>query len=68
MVLQVYLFFLSPLALQTPVEDVPQCFAPFRGMLLAGVGNRLRLYALGKKRLLRKCEYKVRPITLNNTN
>ncbi|OEH77815.1 splicing factor 3b subunit [Cyclospora cayetanensis] len=45
----------------TPVEDVPQCFAPFRGMLLAGVGNRLRLYALGKKRLLRKCEYKNLP-------
>lgn len=45
----------------TPVDDVPQCFAPFRGMLLAGVGNRLRLYALGKKRLLRKCEYKNLP-------
>ncbi|KAL8439041.1 hypothetical protein Efla_002450 [Eimeria flavescens] len=48
----------------TPVEDVPQCFAPFRGMLLAGVGNRLRLYALGKKRLLRKCEYKNLPSCL----
>lgn len=31
----------------------------FRGMALAGVGNRLRLYDLGKKQLLAKCENRV---------
>ena len=30
----------------------------FKGRLLAGVGNVLRIYELGKKKLLRKCEYK----------
>lgn len=29
----------------------------FKGRLLAGVGPTLRLYDLGKKKLLRKCEY-----------
>ncbi|PFH38689.1 putative splicing factor 3b, subunit 3 [Besnoitia besnoiti] len=45
----------------TAVEDYPMALAPFRGMLLAGVGPKLRLYALGKKRLLKKCEYKNLP-------
>lgn len=53
------LLLLEVYVLQTPVDDYPMAFAPFRGMLLAGVGHKLRLYALGKKRLLKKCEYKV---------
>ncbi len=32
---------------------------PFRGRALAGVGRLLRIYDLGKKKLLRKCENKV---------
>ncbi|CAG9472423.1 unnamed protein product [Plasmodium vivax] len=42
----------------TPVEDQPFCFCPFNGRLLASIGNKLRIYALGKKKLLKKCEYK----------
>lgn len=45
--------------LQTPVEDVPLAIAPFQGRVLVGVGKLLRIYDLGKKKLLRKCENKV---------
>lgn len=44
---------------QTPVEDVPLAIAPFQGRVLIGVGKLLRIYDLGKKKLLRKCENKV---------
>lgn len=43
----------------TPVEDVPYALQPtslIGGRLLAGVGRTLRLYELGKKKLLRKGE------------
>jgi len=40
----------------TPVDGVPRALRSFKGRLLAGVGNALRLYELGKKKLLRKCE------------
>ncbi len=43
-----------------PVEEVPLAFLEFQGLLLAGVGNILRLYDIGKKKLLKKCENKVR--------
>lgn len=33
--------------------------APFQGRVLVGVGKLLRIYDLGKKKLLRKCENKV---------
>ncbi|SBT82679.1 splicing factor 3B subunit 3, putative [Plasmodium ovale] len=42
----------------TPIEDQPFCFCAFNGRLLASIGNKLRIYALGKKKLLKKCEYK----------
>ncbi len=43
---------------KTPVEGgVPGCLCGHKGRLLAGVGPTLRLYELGKKKLLRKCEY-----------
>lgn len=45
---------------QTPVEDVPLAIAPFQGRVLVGVGKLLRIYDLGKKKLLRKCENKVK--------
>ncbi|CAF88076.1 unnamed protein product, partial [Tetraodon nigroviridis] len=44
---------------QTPVEDVPLAIAPFQGRVLVGVGKLLRIYDMGKKKLLRKCENKV---------
>lgn len=33
----------------------------FQGKLIAGVGKALRLYDMGKKKLLRKVENKVSP-------
>jgi splicing factor 3B subunit 3 len=46
---------------KTQVEDVPKALVAFSGRLLAGVGNRVRLYDMGKKKLLRKCELKGLP-------
>ena len=43
---------------QLETASVPGALAAFKGRLLAGVGNVLRIYELGKKKLLRKCEYK----------
>ena len=43
---------------KTPVDDVPTALCPFQGRLLVGVGKLLRIYDLGKKKLLRKCENK----------
>jgi splicing factor 3B subunit 3 len=40
---------------------LPTALAEFNGRLLAGVGRYLRLYELGKKKLLRKCENKHLP-------
>ena len=44
---------------RTPVEDMPAAIVPFQGKILVGVGKYLRIYELGKKKLLRKCENKV---------
>ena len=43
---------------RTAVEDVPRAIAPFQGRVVVGVGKLLRLYDLGKKKLLKKCENK----------
>jgi len=43
---------------KTPVEDVPGAIQAFQGRVLIGVGKFLRIYELGKKKLLRKCENK----------
>lgn len=43
----------------TQVEELPGAIASFQGRLLIGVGRFLRVYDLGKKKLLRKCENKV---------
>lgn len=45
----------------TPVEGIPGALTPFKGRLMAGVGPVLRLYDLGRKKLLRKCEYRSLP-------
>lgn len=44
---------------KTTVEDAPYAICPFQGRVLIGVGKLLRLYDLGKKKLLRKSENKV---------
>ncbi|PON75334.1 Guanine nucleotide-binding protein, beta subunit [Parasponia andersonii] len=49
---------------KTQVEGVPLALTQFQGRLLAGIGPVLRLYDLGKKRLLRKCENKQFPNTI----
>jgi hypothetical protein len=41
------------------VDDVPGAMVPFQGRLLVGIGKALRIFDLGKKKLLRKCETKV---------
>ena len=46
-------------SLQTPLDDVPVAMEPFQGRLLVGVGRLLRIYDIGKKKMLRKCENKV---------
>ncbi len=44
---------------KTTLDDVPNALCPFQGKVLVGVGKLLRLYDLGKKKLLRKSENKV---------
>lgn len=51
---------------KTQVEEVPLALCQFQGRLLAGIGPVLRLYDLGKKRLLRKCENKLFPSTITS--
>lgn len=41
----------------TDVDAIPRALVNFKGRLLAGVGSAVRILDLGKKRLLRKCEY-----------
>ena len=44
--------------MQTPLDDVPVAMVPFQGRLLVGVGRLLRIYDIGKRKMLRKCENK----------
>ena len=47
---------------KTPLMgDVPMALAEFQGKILVGLGNTLRLYDMGKRKLLRKCELKGLP-------
>lgn len=43
---------------KTVVDEMPGAIAPFQGRALIGIGKYLRIYDLGKKKLLRKCENK----------
>lgn len=43
---------------KTEVDDVPTVLKPYAGKLLAGIGRALRIYDMGRKKLLRKCENK----------
>lgn len=40
----------------TEIDDIPHAICEFQGRLLVSVGRALRIYDLGKKKLLRKCE------------
>ena len=51
---------------KTPVDEVPSAICPFMGRILVGVGRFLRLYDLGKKKLLKKCENKHIPNMIVN--
>ena len=46
---------------KTKVKEPPQALLGFQGRLLAGIGNELRIYDLGLKQLLRKCQAQVVP-------
>jgi len=43
---------------KTPTEAIPSALCAFQGRLLVGCGKILRIYDMGKKKLLRKCENK----------
>jgi splicing factor 3B subunit 3 len=49
---------------KTEVDNVPLVLRPFMGKLLAGIGKALRVYDMGKKKLLRKCENKNFPTSI----
>ncbi|KAH7464634.1 hypothetical protein PRIC2_010323 [Phytophthora ramorum] len=40
----------------TEIDDIPHAMCEFQGRLLVSVGRALRIYDLGKKKMLRKCE------------
>ena len=40
----------------TEVEDAPLAMMGFHGRLLVGIGKYVRIYELGIKKLLRKCQ------------
>lgn len=46
---------------KTPAGGIPGALTAYKGRLLAGVGNALRIYDMGKKKLLRKTEYRSLP-------
>eukprot|EP00668_Euglena_longa_P034958 GGOE01044886.1.p1 GENE.GGOE01044886.1~~GGOE01044886.1.p1 ORF type:complete len:1215 (-),score=437.39 GGOE01044886.1:243-3482(-) len=43
---------------KTVISGIPHALCPFQGRLLCGVDNILRMYDLGRRKLLRKCENK----------
>lgn len=49
---------------KTPVSEPPLALACFQKRLLVGMGNFLRIYDMGKRKLLRKCENKNFPTTI----
>jgi len=51
---------------KTPTDGIPQAMAAYQGRLLVGLGPVLRIYDLGKKKLLRKCENKTFPCCITS--
>ncbi|KAF2070066.1 hypothetical protein CYY_008612 [Polysphondylium violaceum] len=54
------------LVYKTEIEDICYALTAFQNRLAAGVGKSLRLFEMGKKKLLRKCETKSIPCTIVN--
>ncbi|KAJ1550181.1 Splicing factor 3B subunit 3, partial [Cladochytrium tenue] len=50
----------------TELDDAPLAMCPFHGRLLVAVGSALRIYDIGKKKLLRKLEAKGFPNLIVN--
>jgi len=50
----------------TTMDGIPYSLAPHKGKMLAGIGYMLRMYDIGKKQLLKKCEYKHLYMGVNN--
>lgn len=50
----------------TPIEGIPNAIAAFQGRLIVGMGSTLRIYDIGKKKLLRKCESRQFPHCITN--
>jgi splicing factor 3B subunit 3 len=46
---------------KTKTEEPPLALLPFQGRLLAGIGTNLRIYDLGMKQMLRKCQVQAAP-------
>lgn len=51
---------------RTEMDEIPGALCSFQGRLVAGIGRILRIYDLGKKKLLRKCENKHIPNQIVN--
>lgn len=51
---------------RTEIDEIPGALCGFQGRLLAGCGRMLRIYDLGKKKMLRKCENKHIPYQIVN--
>ena len=51
---------------RTEVDEVPGAMCEFDGRLAVGIGRSLRVYDLGKKKLLRKCENKVHVMRMSD--
>ena len=51
---------------KTKLEDVPLALAEFQGHVLVGCGKAIRLYDLGKRKLLRKAQNANFPTTVTN--
>lgn len=50
----------------TTMDGIPYSLSPYKGKILAGIGYMLRMYDIGKKQLLKKCEYKHLYMGVNN--
>jgi splicing factor 3B subunit 3 len=46
---------------KTKIEEPPLALLAFQGRLLAGIGKNLRIYDLGMKQMLRKCQVEAAP-------
>ena len=50
----------------TTMDGIPYSLCTHKGKVLAGIGYMLRMYDIGKKQLLKKCEYKHLYMGVNN--